>query len=61
MRQGYMRLQALCRSRILTAKFNAQRSLVINLQRYCRGFLMRKWAQARMLAIIWDLNIMPSR
>jgi len=47
-----MRLQALCRSRILTSKFNAQRSLIINLQRYCRGFLVRRWAQQRMLAII---------
>lgn len=47
-----MRLQALCRSRILTAQFNAQRSLVINLQRYCRGFLVRKWAQQRMFSII---------
>ncbi|XP_052782593.1 myosin-VIIa-like isoform X3 [Mya arenaria] len=52
MRQGYMRLQALARSRILTARFNAQRSMVINLQRYCRGFLVRRWAQQRMIAII---------
>jgi len=52
MRQGYMRLQALARSRILTAQFNAQRSLVINLQRYCRGFLIRRWAQQRMIAIV---------
>ncbi|KAH3808644.1 hypothetical protein DPMN_137001, partial [Dreissena polymorpha] len=52
MRQGYMRLQALAKSRKLTARFNAQRSLVINVQRYCRGFLIRRWAQQRMVAII---------
>ncbi|WAR27648.1 MYO7A-like protein, partial [Mya arenaria] len=45
-------LAALARSRILTARFNAQRSMVINLQRYCRGFLVRRWAQQRMIAII---------
>lgn len=31
-KQGYLRLQAMIRSRILTARFNAVRSVMINLQ-----------------------------
>nr|KAG5708274.1 hypothetical protein BaRGS_021208 [Batillaria attramentaria] len=52
MRQGYMRLQAVIRSRILTARFNVIRGWTIDLQRMCRGYLVRQWVQRRMLAIV---------
>ncbi|XP_070213118.1 myosin-VIIa-like [Littorina saxatilis] len=52
MRQGYMRLQAVIRSRILTARFNVIRGWAIDVQRVCRGYLVRQWVQKRMLAIV---------
>ena len=52
MRQGYTRLQAVIRSRILTARFNVIRGWAIDLQRVCRGYLIRQWVQKRMLAIV---------
>merc|ERR1711974_462459 len=52
MKRGYMRLQAMIRSRILTARFNVIRGWALNLQRFCRGYLVRTWVQKRMLAIV---------
>ncbi|XP_013068549.2 myosin-VIIa-like isoform X2 [Biomphalaria glabrata] len=52
MKQGYMRLQAMIRSRILTARFNFIRGWALNVQRFCRGYLVRQWVQKRMIAII---------
>ncbi|XP_041355506.1 myosin-VIIa-like isoform X2 [Gigantopelta aegis] len=52
MRQAYMRLQAICRSRILTARYNILRGMIINFQCYARGFLVRRWVQKRMVAVV---------
>ncbi|XP_035827560.1 myosin-VIIa [Aplysia californica] len=52
MKQGYMRLQAMIRSRILTARFNVIRGWALNVQRFCRGYLVRQWVQKRMLAVV---------
>ncbi|KAH9525796.1 hypothetical protein Btru_002385, partial [Bulinus truncatus] len=52
MKQGYMRLQAMIRSRILTARFNVIRGWALDLQRFCRGYLVRQWVQKRMISII---------
>ncbi len=52
MRLGYMRLQALCRSRLLTHRFTAIRSKMITFQRHCRGFLSRQWYQNRLGSVI---------
>lgn len=47
MKQGYMRLQALCRSRILTHRFTYLRSKMITFQRHARAFLARTFYTRR--------------
>ncbi|KAL8618879.1 hypothetical protein ACOMHN_000886 [Nucella lapillus] len=51
-RQGYRRLQAVIRSRLLTARFSVLRGWAVDVQRHCRGFLVRQWVQKRKLAIV---------
>uniref|UniRef100_A0A0B7B7B9 Uncharacterized protein n=1 Tax=Arion vulgaris TaxID=1028688 RepID=A0A0B7B7B9_9EUPU len=50
-RQGYLRLQAMIRSRILSARFSIIHGWALNFQRVCRGYLIRRWVQKRMVAI----------
>ena len=45
MRTGYMRMQALIRSRILSHKFRHLRGHVVRLQARCRGYLVRRSVQ----------------
>jgi myosin-7 len=52
MKQGYMRLQALCRSRILTHRFTLLRSKMINFQRHARAFLARGSYQRRLNGVV---------
>nr|ASM47588.1 myosin VIIa [Leptochiton asellus] len=52
MRNGYMRLQALFRSRILTQRFISMRNKILQFQKRCRGYLVRRWVQKRMWAIV---------
>jgi myosin-7 len=42
MRTGYMRMQALIRSRILSHKFRHLRGHIVRLQARCRGYLIRR-------------------
>ena len=42
MRTGYMRMQALIRSRVLSHKFKHLRGHVVRLQARCRGYLVRR-------------------
>ncbi|XP_076454167.1 myosin-VIIa-like isoform X2 [Babylonia areolata] len=51
-RQGYRRLQAVIRSRLLTARFSVLRGWAVDVQRHCRGYLVRQWVKKRMLAIV---------
>ena len=51
MKQGYQRLQALCRSRLLTHRFTALRGKMMLLQRYCRSYIERSQYQGRMQAV----------
>lgn len=52
MRYGYMRLQALSRSRILAYHYSSLRSRIISFQRYARGHLVRQAMLKRKEAII---------
>ena len=49
---GYMRLQALIRSRILSHKFKHLRGHIIRLQARCRGYLIRREFSKKIWAIV---------
>ena len=52
MRIGYLRLQALIRSRILTSQFKHLRGHIVTLQARCRGYLVRKSDRERHAAAV---------
>ena len=52
MKVGYLRLQALIRSRMMTNRFKHLRNHVVSLQAICRGYLLRKEFTARQQAAI---------
>jgi myosin VIIa len=52
MRIGYMRLQALIRSRVLSHRFRHLRGHIVGLQARCRGFLVRREYGYKMWAIV---------
>lgn len=52
MKIGYLRLQALLRSRLMTNRFKHLRNHVVSLQALCRGYLLRKEFKARHQAAI---------
>lgn len=52
MKMGYLRLQALIRSRVMTNRFKHLRNHVVSLQALCRGYLLRKEYTARQQAAI---------
>lgn len=52
MRNGYLRLQALIRSRLLTNRFKHLRNHLVSLQALCRGYLLRKEFKSRQNAAI---------
>jgi myosin-7 len=53
MRTGYMRMQALIRSRILSHKFRHLRGHIVRLQARCRGYLIRRsvFEQSKMSSV----------
>ena len=51
-KRGYMRLQALFQSRVLTQRFVNTRNLVCRFQRYARGHIARKRARNRHRSIV---------
>lgn len=52
MKVGYMRLQALIRSRVLSHRFRHLRGHIVGLQARARGYLIRKMYDKKMWAII---------
>lgn len=52
MRVGYMRLQALIRSRVLSHRFRHLRGHIVGLQAKARGYLVRRMYRQKMWAII---------
>lgn len=52
MRTGYLRLQALIRSRMMTNRFKHLRNHLVSLQALCRGYLLRKDFKTRQQAAI---------
>lgn len=52
MRVGYMRLQALIRSRVLSHRFRHLRGHIVGLQARARGNLVRRMYRQKMWAII---------
>lgn len=52
MKRGYMRLQALSRSRILTYSYLQLRHKIINFQRRAHGYLVRQALRKRRIAIV---------
>lgn len=52
MKVGYMRLQALIRSRVLSHRFRHLRGHIVGLQAHARGYLIRKMAYRKREAII---------
>lgn len=52
MKTGYLRLQALIRSRVMTNRFKHLRCHVVSLQALCRGYLLRKEFKIRQKAAI---------
>ncbi len=52
MRQGFMRLQAMYQSRLLSHRYNILRSKITNLQRFCRSYLARQNYQRKLNAIL---------
>lgn len=52
MKVGYMRLQALIRSRVLSHRFRHLRGHIVGLQARARGYLIRKMYAKKMWAII---------
>lgn len=52
MRVGYMRLQALIRSRVLSHRFRHLRGHIVGLQAHARGYLVRREYGHKMWAII---------
>ena len=52
MRIGYMRLQALIRSRVLSHRFRHLRGHIVALQARARGHLVRKMYHKKMWAIV---------
>lgn len=52
MKVGYMRLQALIRSRVLSHRFRHLRGHIVGLQAHARGYLIRRMATKKRLAII---------
>ena len=49
---GYMRLQALIRSRVLSHKFRHLRGHIVRLQARSRGYLVRRNYEKKMWAVI---------
>lgn len=52
MKIGYMRLQALIRSRVLSHRFRHLRGHIVGLQARARGYLVRRMYRKKMWAII---------
>ncbi|KAH8323937.1 hypothetical protein KR059_002514, partial [Drosophila kikkawai] len=52
MRVGYMRLQALIRSRVLSHRFRHLRGHIVGLQAHARGYLVRREYGHKMWAVI---------
>merc|ERR1712083_960735 len=52
MRTGYMRMQALIRSRILSHKFRHLRGHIVRLQARCPGCLVRRSYEKKLWAVI---------
>lgn len=52
MRVGYMRLQAVIRSRVLSHRFRHLRGHVVSLQSRIRGYLIRRTAHTKMAAVV---------
>ncbi len=52
MKQGYMRLQALVRSRLLTHRFTLLRSKMVTLQRHCRAYLSRTFYERHHQSVV---------
>lgn len=52
MRLGYLRLQALIRSRVLTHRFKHLRGHIVSLQAGCRGYLVRRDFRSRHRAAV---------
>ena len=52
MRTGYMRLQALVRSRVLSHKFRHLRGHMVRLQARSRGYLVRRHYRRRLWAVV---------
>jgi len=52
MKVGYMRLQALIRSRVLSHRFRHLRGHVVSLQARIRGYLIRRMFRTKMWAVV---------
>jgi myosin-7 len=52
MKVGYMRLQALIRSRVLSHRFRHLRGHIVGLQAHARGYLVRRMVAKKRQAVI---------